>query len=244
MKQVSLIVSIFALAGAVAAASAQASAQTYFCPTNQSIFGTVQRTYGRNVVVSTRKGRWATVRIMNGARVLTNGYALHPGSNLAAYGCVTRAGIFDATQVSVNGDAAAYRMSISGTVRSVGPNRLLVAEPAWRTVGYWYVPDAYAFRPGESVYGVGMRAASGVFYPQTVNGMNVAYQAVGRSAGSVTLRGQIRRVLPGRIVVWEPNRRTNGTWYVRNAGAFRVGEYVVGTGTESRYGNFYPWTIH
>jgi hypothetical protein len=90
-----------------------------------------------------------------------------------------------------------------------------------------------------------MISSGGAFYPQTINGRSVAYDANGTApANSITLRGVIQRVGTNTLAVWEPASRHTAKWVVSNAGQrYRVGERVVATGTEDRFGNFYPNSI-
>lgn len=60
---------------------------------------------------------------------------------------------------------------------------------------------------------------------------------------SITLSGVVQRVGTHTLAVWEPARNTSGTWIVGNAGAFRSGERITGTGTEDRFGHFYPRSV-
>jgi len=60
---------------------------------------------------------------------------------------------------------------------------------------------------------------------------------------AITLSGVVQRVGTHTLDVWEPARHTSGTWVVGNAGAFRSGERVTGTGTEDRFGHFYPRSV-
>ena len=238
------------LAAGAAAVSLTATAQAANCPTRESFFGTVQRVQGNTITVRANNGHWGTVMLDGGARVNTNGYSLRPGAYVGAYGCVTPNGIFHASQITLARDASFYNRTISGVVSRVESGRLVVNEQSpQRTTGYWYVPDTDEFHAGMSVTGSGMIGANGSFYPQTVNGRNVvadldtAPQTAGtQTAATVTLQGRVQKVMPGKLIVWEPTRRTSGTWIVSNAVAFRVGQTITATGTV-RNGVFYPTNI-
>ncbi len=237
-------------AAAIAAAAAlttHASAAT--CPKSESFFGVIQRVNGNMLTVSTEQNRWADVRLEPGARVNTNGTSLRPGTFVGAYGCVEPSGVFDASEVTLSPSRTSYNESLSGTVVRVASDRLTVRESRNRWV-IWYVPDADRFRVGQQVSGAGMVGANGVFYPQTLNGESIAYEPVSTgqpaTASTITLTGVVRQVRSGALIVWEPANRTTGTWIVRDADHFRVGETVVARGTEDRTGRFYPVdiTIH
>jgi hypothetical protein len=223
-------------------AAFQINAQAANCPTSESYFGTIQRVQGNTVTVQANNGHWGTVRINNGAKMNANGYSLRPGAYAGFYGCVTPNGVFHASEVTLARDQSLYNETISGIVRRVESGRILVQEPSRNTTGWWYTPDTDEYHAGQSVTGSGMIAAGGAFYPHTVNGQIVAADLDNGSPGSVTLSGQVRRIMPGRIIVWEPSQRMTGTWIVNNATSFRVGETVRGTGTE-RNGYFYPTSI-
>lgn len=197
-------------------------------------------------MLQTQNGGTGTVILDDGARVNAHGYSLRPGAFVGAYGCVTPNGIFHASEVTLAGDASLYATSITGTVQRKSSNVLYVYEPARRTTGVWYVPDIDDFNVGQSVTGIGMMGANGEFYPQQINNASTAFVPEGVAPGrraSITLSGIVRRVGNGTISVWEPSRRTTGTWFVRNSGRFRVGQRVVGTGTENRRGDFYPFSV-
>lgn len=232
------------LLAAGAALSLTVTAQAATCPTRESFFGTVQRVQGNTIIVRANNGHWGTVMLDGGARVNTNGYSLRPGAYVGAYGCVTPNGIFHASQITLARNASFYNRTISGVVQRVESGRLVVNEPAQRTTGYWYVPDTDEFHAGMNVTGSGMLASNGAFYPQTVNGRSVAadLDSGTQAAGTITLQGRVQKVMPGKLIVWEPSRRTSGTWIVSNAVAFRVGQTVTATGT-LRNGYFYPSSI-
>ncbi len=129
-------------------------------------------------------------------------------------------------------------------MRRIERDYLVVAETR-RGYGTWYVPDTDDFHVGQSVRATGMLAPGGTFYPQTINGRNLAYdtdrdRGPARSVRPITLSGIVRRVGGHTLAVWEPARRTEGTWVVNDAFRFRVGQRVTGTGTEDRAGRFYP----
>jgi hypothetical protein len=235
------------LAAGAAAAAMPATAQAANCPTRESFFGTVQRVQGNTITVRANNGHWGTVMLDGGARVNTNGYSLRPGAYVGAYGCVTPNGIFHASQITLARDASYYNRTISGVVQRVESGRLVVNEPMHHTTGYWYVPDTDEFHAGMNVTGSGMLGANGSFYPQTINGRTVAADldtgAQAQAAGTVTLQGRVQKVMPGKLIVWEPSRHTSGTWIVSNAVAFRVGQTLTATGTV-RNGVFYPNDIH
>lgn len=230
-------------AGAVAAAHGAASAAT--CPVRESYFGTIERANGNTLVVRGSNGNYGTVDIESGARRNTHGFALRPGAYIGAYGCVTPNGVFHASEITLARDSALYRETVYGIVRSVQNGRLLVREPAHHTDAFWYVPDAEDFHAGQRVRGTGMIAANGAFYPQTIDGSYVGadVRSEAPSNGYVTMSGRIQRIEPGRLIVWEPARRTSGTWIVRDTGAFRTGENVTATGT-LHGALFYPSSIH
>lgn len=232
-------------AGAGALVTAAASAQTQ-CPTRESFFGTIQHVSGNMLNVQTASGHGATVRIDSGARVNANGNTMRAGTYMGAYGCVTPNGVFHASEVTLSANAAGYRESLSGVVYRVENGRLLVRENGGGS-GIWYVPGASGFRAGQSVTGTGMLSHSGAFYPQTVNGRNVAYAPASGPAEGVsrviTLSGVVRSVNSGSLLVWETAQRQSGTWVVRDARRFRVGQRVTGTGREDRAGRFYPTRI-
>jgi hypothetical protein len=238
------------LAGACAAAcmwllAAPASAAAY-CPTDESLFGTVQRVNGNVVTVQLPSGHWADVRIESGARMNLGGMTLHPGVYLGAFGCVARSGLFEANEVTLAPAASAYHETITGTIRAKQSGRLIVAENNGQT-GAWYVPDVEDFAVGQAVTGIGLRTANGNFYPATVNGRNVAFDTDNssppRREPSITLTGTVQRVGQHTIAVYEPSRRTTGIWVVNGTGRFRVGERVTASGTEDRFGHFYPFSV-
>ncbi len=232
--------------GSMLVATAPASALTRYCPTRESFFGTVQSAQGNTIILRTDDGRSGTVTIDNGARVDTHGYAMRPGTYVGAYGCLTPNGVFHASEVTLAANQSLYAQTITGVVRRKAGDRLFVYEPSRGTTGIWYVPDVDDFRVGETVTGTGMLAASGEFYPQSINNASTAYvpeMGPRPAPRSITLSGIVRRIVPGALIVWEPSRRTTGTWFVRNAGAFRVGESVIATGTENRRGDFYPFSV-
>ena len=236
------------LAGTGALAATPVSAAP-FCPASESFFGTIVRASGNDLTVRTSAGRTATVLVDNGARVNADGNALQPGTYIGAYGCVTPNGVFHANEVTLSSNASAYDESLSGIVRSVQNGRLIVAENGYGT-GIWYVPNADDYRVGQTVSATGMRAANGAFYPQTIGGRNVAFDPDdrgdvdhNRSNNTITLYGVVQRVGTRTLAVWEPGRHETGTWIVADAGRFRVGERITGTGTEDRYGHFYPSNV-
>lgn len=232
-------------AGAALLAAAPASAAPY-CPAHESFFGTVQRVYGDRLTVRTSSGHWATVRIDSGARINTNGNTLRPGAYVGAYGCVTPNGVFHASELTLASNARGYSEHLAGVVQRVEGNRLIVRESNGQ-YGTWYVPDSEDFRAGQRVSGVGMLAGGGAFYPQSVDGRGVAYDAdsvTGPQGPTVTLTGTVQRVRSGdSIVVWEPGRHTSGTWIVGDASRFRAGERVTASGTQDRSGRFYVQRI-
>lgn len=248
MARITKTLAVTALAAAALfAAHGNASAQTRFCPTRESFFGTIQQRNGNTLIVRTPSGGSGTVVLQPQTTVNAHGYALRPGTYVGAYGCVTPNGVFHASELTLASDASLYQTQISGVVERIAGNRLWVREPARRTTGIWYVPDIDDFRVGQTVTGTGMMAANGEFYPQRINNASTAYVPEyneSSSRPSITLSGVVRRVMPGALMVWEPSRGTTGRWIVRNAQAFRVGENVVATGTENRRGDFYPYSVH
>lgn len=249
-KQTLLAAGLLA-AGATMALPLNAHAAT--CPTRESYFGTVQRVQNHNtVIVRGNNGHWGTVMLDGGARVNTNGYALRPGAYIGAYGCVTPNGVFHASEISLSRSSAFYNRTISGVVQRVENGRLVVNEPANHTTGYWYVPDTDEFHAGQTVTGTGMIGSNGTFYPQSVNGRNIAADvdtntnmnttANAQGTATITMQGRVQRVESGRLIVWEPARHTSGTWIVSNATSYHSGETLTATGTVHN-GYFYPSSI-
>jgi len=231
------------LACAASMASASASA-TPNCSTPRSFYGTIERVNGNVITVRTPRGTWADVQIENGARVVANGNAMRPGTYLGAYGCVTPAGVFEASDVTLSSNGNPYSRTLTGTVTRVENGYIVVRENGYG-YGSWYVPDSEDFHPGQQVSGTGWESRAGTFYPQTVNGQSVAYDGDNRdrdrSPRTITLTGVVQRVGANTLLVSETTNHTSGTWIVSNAGSrFRIGERVVGTGTEDRFGRFYP----
>lgn len=229
---------------AVAVFTTHASAAT--CPKNESFFGVIQRVNGNMLTVSTDQNRWADIRIAPDARVNRNGTALRPGTFVGAYGCVTPGGVFNASEVTLAPSHAMYHETLSGTVERVASDRLTVRQNG-HGFGVWFVPDADQFRVGQQVTAVGMVGANGVFYPQSINDQDVGFEPVASSApstsGTIMLTGVVRSVRSGELIVWEPSHNTTGTWIVRDADRFHVGQHVVARGTEDRTGHFYPVNI-
>jgi hypothetical protein len=238
------LVFIAAAAAMAGTASAQTASQTRYCPTRESFFGTIDRVQGNMITVVPASGHWGTVLIDNNTHLNAHGYALRPGTYIGAFGCVSPNGDFHASEVTLAANAGAYSQTISGVVRRISGDQLYVSEPARHTEGLWIVPDVDDFHVGQTVTGIGMMSASGAFYPQSINGASTAYVPTGAQHPSITLSGIVRRVQAGALVVWEPARRTTGTWFVRNASAFHVGQNVTGTGTENRRGDFFPYSVH
>ena len=228
---------------AVAALTANASAT---CPKSESFFGVIQRVNGNVLTVSTEQNHWADIRVAQDARVNTNGTAMRPGTFVGAYGCVEPSGVFDASEVTLSPSSTAYHESLSGVVQRVASNRLTVRESGNRWVD-WFVPDADRFHVGQQISGVGMVGANGFFYPQTLNGENIAFEptatTASQPASTITRAGVVRQVRPDALIVWEPTNHTTGMWMVRDADRFRIGERVVARGTEDRSGRFYPVNI-
>jgi hypothetical protein len=221
------------------------TAQAANCPTSESYFGTIERVQGNTLTVRQNNGQWGTVIINSAARMNTNGYALRPGTYVGLYGCVTPNGVFHASEVTLARDQSLYNETVSGIVRRVENGRILVSEPAHRTTGWWFTPDADEYQVGQTVTGTGMVGVHGGFYPERINGRVVAADSdmgAATAANTRTLQGEVRRVMPGRLIVWEPAYHTTGTWVVNNATSFRVGQMVRGTGTEHN-GVFYPTSI-
>ncbi len=209
------------------------------------LFGTIERVQGNDLIVRGQRGRWVTVMLDAAHRTYAHGYTVRPGIFVGAYGCATPNGVFHASQIALAADSSLYHQTISGTVQRISGDRLMVREPSRRTAAVWYVPDIDDFHVGQAVTGIGMLGANGEFYPQSINGASTAYspgdQPVRRT--SITLRGVVQRIRPGVLYVWEPAYRTTSTWFVRNSAAFRVGQNVVGTGTENTRGDFFPRTV-
>jgi hypothetical protein len=233
------------LLGAAVLTSAPASAQMRVCPVSESFFGTLKSVQGNTIVLQTDEGRMGTVSINSGAQFNAHGYSLRPGVYVGVFGCATPNGVFHASQVNLAANAARYHQSLSGVIARKASDRLYVSEPVSRMTRLWMVPDADEFRIGESVTGVGMMGAKGVFYPQRINNASTAFVPEReRTVRSITLAGTIQRIEPGKLYVWEPAYRTTGTWMVKNWREFRVGQRVVGTGTENTRGDFFPFSIH
>jgi len=237
-----VLITSLALTGTVLTAAA-ASAAT-FCPTGESFFGTIQRVSGNMLTVRTASNHWADVRIENNARINTNGTTMRPGVYVGAYGCVERGGVFNASELTLSTNQAAYSEQLTGTVQRIETGKLLVAETG-HGYGQWYVPDIDDFHVGQSVSATGMRGANGAFYPQSINGRVVAFDTDYSSAprASITLNGTVRRVNGNSIVVWEPSDHTTGTWIVSNPSRFHVGQRVSATGRENGHGDFYVQEI-
>jgi hypothetical protein len=238
------LITTLALAGGVLTAAVASAAPN--CPARESFFGTIQRVNGNMLTVRTLTNHWADVAIDNSAQIHTNGNALRPGAYVGAYGCVTRNGVFHASEVTLANNPNGYNERISGVVRRIESGRLIVYETNGAT-GAWYVPDTNEFRVGESLSAVGMLAGNGSFYPQSVNGRSVAYDtdvtAPPASRSAVTLSGTVQRVGTNTLLVWEPSSHHSATWIVPNAGRFRTGQRVSATGTEDRRGHFYVQRI-
>lgn len=247
MKRFTPLLAAAALAaGGALAGTAHASAAT--CPTQESFFGTITRVNGNMLNVTTESGHGALVRVDSGAKVNANGFPLRAGTFLGAFGCVTPNGIFHASELTFSGSAATYHETLSGVVDRVEKGRLIVRQNG-HGYGSWYVPDAEDFSRGQTVTGVGMLARNGEFYPQTVNGRSVAFDAdtdtatAAPASHTITLTGVVQRVRPGSLLMWEPAQNHSGTWIVSGASRFRVGQRLVATGTEDRFGRFYPASI-
>lgn len=211
------------------------------CPVNQSFFGTIERVNGNTLTVRTLTNHWANVSIESGAQVHTNGNSMRPGAYVGVYGCVTPNGVFHANEVTLANSPNGYNERISGVVQRVESGRLIVHETNGAT-GAWYVPDVEDFHAGQQVSAVGMLAGNGSFYPQSINGQNVAYDtdvtAPPAHRSTITLTGTVQRVGSNTLVVWQPASRHSATWIVPNAGRFRTGQRVSATGTEDRRGHF------
>jgi hypothetical protein len=237
------------LLGCTIAASAPASAQTRFCPTRESFFGTVQSVQGNTLIVQPANGHTGTVMIDNNARVNAHGYAMRPGMFVGAFGCVAPNGVFHASEVTLAASPSLYATTITGTVQRISGDQLFVTEPSRNTTGIWVVPDVDDFHVGMNVTGTGMMGSNGMFFPQTINNITTAFvpeTTVTQTRSmhpTITLSGVVRRVEPGALIVWEPSRHETGTWIVHNTSSFRVGQNVVATGTENRRGDFYPYSI-
>lgn len=238
-----LLGALAVLCGLLFAGTAAASAA---CPTGQSFFGTIERVNGNVLTVRTPKGNWAQVSINQNARINANGTRLRPGTFVGAYGCVAPGGVFRASELTLSLDRNAYNEQLSGVVRRIeGNDRMLVQENG-HGYGVWYVPDTGDFHVGQTVNAVGMVGAGGVFYPQTINGVTTAYDAddsARRNPGTISLTGIVRAVRVGSLLVWEPQHGTTGTWIVRGAQRFRVGQRITARGTEDMSGRFYPGAI-
>lgn len=229
-----------ALAGSILTAAAASAAPQ--CPVNQSFFGTIQRVNGTMLTVRTPSNHWAAVAIDSGAQIHTNGNTLRPGRYVGLYGCVTPNGVFHANEVTLANGPSGYNERLSGVVQRIESGRLIVRETNGST-GTWYVPDVGEFHVGQTVSAIGMLSGNGSFYPQSVNGQNIAYDtdltAPPAAGNTITLSGTVQRVGTHTLLVWEPSSRHSATWIVSNAGRFRKGERVWATGTEDRRGHFY-----
>lgn len=225
------------------ASTASALAQ---CPNNQSFFGTIQRVSGDTLTVRTADNRWADVRLDRGAKVNANGMQLQQGAYVGAYGCVTPDGVFHASQVTLANSASSYGERLTGTVQRVESGRLIVRQSNG-TWGTWYVPNSGQFSVGQRITGVGMVSASGVFYPQSINGQGMAYTPDNDRdrdhRNTITLTGVVQRITASTIVVWEPSRKTTGEWVVSHPHNYRVGQKVTARGTEDTKGHFYPESV-
>jgi hypothetical protein len=239
-----LSLALFGAAALAASAALGTSASAALCPASESFFGTIQRVNGSTITVQTPTRHWAKVRILPNARVNMNGNAIRPGVYVGAYGCVAPGGVFQASEITLSANGSNYREQLSGVVRRIGSDRILVAQDG-RGNGWWYVPNAAAFSVGQRLNAVGMIGANGGFYPQSIDGRIVAYDTTYAAAprSTITLSGTVRRVNGNTLVVWEPAYRTTGTWVVGNAARFRVGQRVSGVGTEDRRGRFYVQQI-
>lgn len=247
MGRFTTMLAAIGLAGAAWFASA-AGASAATCPSNESFFGTVQRMSGDMLTVSTQAGKWANVRIDRNARINRNGSDLQPGAYVGMFGCVTPDGVFHASEVTLARNASKYHETLTGIVERVQPGRILVKQNG-HGYGTWYVADSDRFRTGQQVSGVGMIGDNGAFYPQTVNSETTAFDPDDTSpprmatSNTITLTGIVRKVSPDSLLVWEPNVNHSGTWMVRDAGKYHVGQRLVATGTEDRAGHFYPSRI-
>lgn len=130
-------------------------------------------------------------------------------------------------------------ITLYGTVQRIGTHTIAVWEPAYRETGEWIVRDASRFEVGEPVTATGTEDREGHFYPYSV-----ALADPYRGAGNrITLYGRIQTVGTNTLAVWEASRGETGEWVVPNAGRFRTGQRIGGTGTEDRWGRFYPTNV-
>lgn len=238
---------IGSLVVAASAALASTASAAPYCPASESFVGTIQRVNGSMLTVRTPNGHWADVRIESGARMNTNGTALRPGVYVGAYGCVTPNGVFNANEITLSPNQAAYNEQLSGVVQKVQSDRLIVRETNGQ-YGAWYVPDTDGFRVGQTISATGMRSPNGSFYPHTINNRYVGYDTDTTTAPAVqaiTLTGTVQRIGSNTIVVWEPSAHRSGTWVLNNTSTsrFHVGERVSARGTEDRSGRFYVQQI-
>ena len=139
--------------------------------------------------------------------------------------------------MTVSANAQPGSITLTGTVQRVGTRTLDVWEYGPRESGTWMVGNAGAFRAGQEISGTGTEDRRGHFYPSRVT--VIAMQ----NPNTIVLRGTVQRVGTHTLAVWESGRHETGTWIVPNAGAYRVGERVSASGTEDRYGHFYPNSI-
>ena len=242
------LTTIIAAAGLLVGAAVLAvpAAAAPYCPTSESFFGMILRSSGNDLTVRTNSGHYATVAVENSAHINANGNSMRAGTYVGAYGCVTPNGIFHANEITLSSNPSTYSQTLTGIVQRVENGRLIVREKG-AGFGTWFVPDSEDFHAGQTVTASGFDSSNGTFYPQTINGQSIAFDTDNASAnapeGSVTLSGTIQRVGTHTIAVWETSRRETGEWVVADAGQYRVGEMVTGTGTEDRHGHFYPQTV-
>jgi len=230
------------LLGFALVAFGPASARAASCSPHENVFGTIQSVQGNLVTLRGAQGQTATVLVGEDAQMNTHGYQMRPGTFARMYGCVEN-GMLHATQVNLAANSAGYYESRepitrSGVVRRVSDRAIYVWVPEYRTEMTWIVNNGDRFRDGERVVAQGTENTRGDFFPSSIRVVGQTSQT-----GSITLSGVVRRVTSGAIYVWEPAHNTETVWMVRDAGRFRVGEHVVGRGTENTRGDFFPSSI-
>jgi hypothetical protein len=168
-----------ALIGAALLSAAPASA---LCPAHESLYGTIQRVNGNEVIVQPTTGHWGAIDIRS-AKMNANGNQLKPGTYLGAYGCVDKNGMFKADEVTLAANAAAYprtqyggsngtperSVTLSGTIQKIESNAIVVWEPGARHSGTWIVKNPTQFHVGQRVTGTGTEDHRGNFYPYQVS---------------------------------------------------------------------------
>jgi|GEM_PF-2921416 len=138
---------------------------------NEHLTGVVQRieSGGRLLVAQTGRG--------DGIWYVPDTDDFHVGQSVSATGMIGANGAF--YPQTINGHGAAYdtdltaptrsAITLTGTVRRVNGNQIIVWEPANHTTGTWIVSNAASrFRVGERVSGTGTEDRYGRFYVQEI----------------------------------------------------------------------------